>query len=156
MTLTAISFTALYFALFIVQSARRKTKSAKCLAVAVMACLTHQAVVHYVSGSEEVLQRMALFLVAGGMAYTLDYMKSKACIFSYGLMLFTLFMSFDAYYSPNAVTAAYIAYPFVIIMFNIAILSALMTEKENGRTAAIFDVASWLSRTKTHVGANKK
>ncbi len=156
MTLTAITFTALYFALFIVQLARRKTKSAQCLAVAVVACLTHQAVVNYISGSEEVLQRIALFLVAGGLAYTLDYMKSKACIFAYGLMLFTLFMTFDAYYSPNVVTAAYMAYPFVIIVFNIAILSALMTEKENGRTTAIFDVDSWLSRSKTHVGANKK
>ena len=156
MTLTAISFTALYFALFIVQLARRKTKSAKCLAVAVVACLTHQAVVHYVSGGEEILQRVALFLVAGGLAYALDYMKSKACIFAYGLMLFTLFMAFDAYYSPHTLTAAYIAYPFVIIVFNIAILSALMTEKENGRVSTIFDVNSWLSRTKTHVGANKK
>lgn len=156
MTFTAITFTALYFALFIVQLARRKNKSAKCLAVAVVACLTHQAVVYMVSGGEEILQRVALFLVAGGLAYALDYMKSRACIFAYGLMLFTLFMAFDAYYYPDFVTPAYIAYPFVIIMFNIAILSALMTEKEDGRSLAIFDVNSWLSRTETNGGVNKK
>lgn len=156
MTLTAISFTALYFAFFIVQLARRKNKSAKCLAVAVLACLTHEAVFKCVSGSDEVFQRVALFLVAGGLAYTLDYMKSKACVYAYGLMLFTLFMTFDAYYSPYTLTSAYIAYPFIITAFNIAILSALMTEKENDRVSVIFDVNSWLSRTKTHVGANKK
>lgn len=153
-----MTFTAIYTGLFLLQLARGKCKSAKCLGIGAAVCVLHQLLVSVFVDSQypDVLIQSCLFMLATGWAYCLDYIKSKAAVIGYGFVLFQMSMVFDAYSTPNASTSIYEAYSYIVIAINMLIITACMTETDDDRNIVVVNLNRWFSRLSQNFGVSKK
>lgn len=134
-----MSFYAPYIIFALWQLVRGRINSAKSLLIGFIACLVYVGFIRLVDLNSLVpaidmragLYQSILFLLAFGWACLADYLSLKrTAIACYTLSVFQMVMTIDAFNSPDSYTFLYQAYPFVMIVLNVLIIAAGLSEDD--------------------------
>lgn len=126
-----MSFYAPYLLFALWQWLRGRANSAKALFVGLLACLCYELFTHSSTINNAGIFQSVLFMISFGWACMSDFLNLKrTAIACYALSVFQMIMTIDAFNSPHTYTLMYYAYGYIMIAFNILIISAGLSEDD--------------------------